>query len=235
MVYQRATLSLKRAIGNFTDNKEDEEWLSCPGFLFLLYAVFYVLKLFSLYLPDASLPGVCVQGLQWRQNGAQVPSCSHKARCKPSPTAGLQWVGAEQDIVVAPVEGVRPTLWDLSESCKQGPCVCSEEVKTCLLYSPRAFPPGVIVIIPLITDFWQHSLLVHLFTPVLGLHAKKADFPPEITLSPATAEETLCSTNRHVFIAKKHLSVGRLAVYYTSNLLQIMCACFMSIYGARCH
>lgn len=163
------------------------------------------------------------------------PSCSHKTRCKPSPTAGLQWVGAEQDTVVAPVEGVRPTLWDLSESCKQGPCVCSEEVKTCLLYSPRAFPPGVIVIIPLITDFWQHSLLVHLFTPVLGLHAKKADFPPEITSSPATAEETLCSTNRHVFIAKKHLPVGRLAVYYTSNLLQIMCACFMSIYGARCH
>lgn len=116
---------------------------------------------------------------------------------------------------------VRLTLWDLSERCTQGPRVCSQEVKIQLPYSPCAFPTGVILIIPPITGFWQCSPPVHRLTFVLGLHAKKADFPPEITPWLAAAEETLCSTDRHVFIAKKHLSVRRLAVYYTSPLLRL--------------
>lgn len=128
-----------------------------------------------------------------------------------------------------------PTLWDLPESWKQGLRVCSTEVKTRSLYSPRAFPPGVIVITPPMTDFWQRSLLVHLLASVLGRHAKKADFPPDVTPSLATAEETLSSTDGHVFIGKKHLSVRRLAVYYTSPLLRIVCAGFMSIFAGRCH
>lgn len=194
---------------------------------------FYGLKLFSMYLPNAHCQVcVCVCVCRVCSDGRMELRC-HLVHTKPDANLAPQQDRSRWELsrTLLKLQGWPSGIYQRA-GCRG---VCSKEVKSRLLYSPCAFLPGVTVINPLTTDFWQHSLLVYLFTFVLGLHAKKADFPLEITPLLATAEKTLCSTDRHVFMAKKHLSVRRLVIYYTSHLLRIVCACFMSIFGARWH
>lgn len=106
---------------------------SCPGFPFLLYAgfVFFVLKLFSLFLQNVSLPSVCecvrLFVLRVCSDGRMEPRC-HLVRTIPDANLPLQqggsrW-GAEQDIVAAPVQGVRADPLGSTRELEAGaPCL----------------------------------------------------------------------------------------------------------------